>query len=313
MAKKTEKNNRLVIITGCNGFAGKYLVSFLRKRRKAYRVIGIDLQRSAACDVDLYVKNDLSDSFPPVVRGEMERARKILCFHLAGLIFEKNIKKLCLNNISATANTFSSLVPYKDKAVAVNIGSAAEYGYHGTKAITEKFQANPVSAYGFSKLSQTQLAYCFFELYNLPVIMSRTFNIVGPGQTDKLVCGRLVSEIAYCKKQKSGAVSLKNTGTYRDFVDVRDAVKAYVLLAEKGSPGELYNIASGRSVKIKYVADFILRIARIKPNIDGCEDGPGKQDIPYQKASIKKIQRETGWKPGYSLERSLRDMLAFEM
>lgn len=307
------KKITIAIVTGCNGFMGKALISFLRDKRKDYRILGIDIHLAASSDVDVYVRNTRKKSLDPLIRKELRKSEKIYCFHLAGLIFEKDITKLFSNNLDLSHKIFSMLLPYKEKTTVLNIGSSAEYGYQGERSIMEGGRARPVSNYGFCKLFQTQLARRYYKAYKLPVIMTRTFNVVGPGQTDKLACGSLVKQAVRCKLGLANEIIAKGLNSYRDLLDIRDAVRAYVLLAEKGAPGELYNVASGAAVRMKEVLNTILTTAGISPQIVKNNTNVSKESVPYQKASIKKLKKEITWKPVYSLRRSIKDMISFEI
>lgn len=307
----TSKGKKTVaLIVGCNGFTGKHLVSLLRKKRKSFKIIGIDVHTKPASDVDIYIKDTRKKDYPALLYKELEYANKIYAFHIAGLIYEQNIDKLLTENLTITHKVFYSLIPYKGRTVVLNVGSSAEYGDQGRNKITEKCKAKPVSSYGFSKLFQTQLAKHYYDAYELPIVMTRTFNIVGPGQTDKLVCGSLVEQAYQCKIGSVDKIVTKGLNTYRDFIDVRDAVRAYVMLIEKGTPGEIYNVASGKATQIKKALIEILTISKVIPQVIE-KTASSKSNIPYQKASIEKIKKKAGWKPVYSFEQSIKDMIEY--
>lgn len=141
--------------------------------------------------------------------------------------------------------------------------------------------------------------------------MTRTFNVIGPGQNDKLVCGRFIKQALELEKKNGKKMLVKNLDTFRDFLDVRDAVRAYVLLAEQGVAGQIYNVASGQAIKIKSVLKAVLERVGVSPEIiSDVQDSA--QDVPYQKGKIDKIRKETGWIPAYTFEDSIRDMILFE-
>jgi len=263
-------------------------------------------------DTDIYVKSDLSKDLPKSIHKEMKQAKKILCFHLAGQMFTGDAGSMMNNNLTASSCLFLSLVPYRDKTVVVNVGSSAEYGYQGKKRISERAVPEPVSLYGFCKLFQTQLAQYFSSSYGLPVVMTRTFNLIGPGQTDKLVFGNLVKRVRQYKTGSEKEISMGHLGAYRDFIDVRDAVRAYVSLAEKGVPGEAYNVASGRAMQVKKGVGIVLDEAGVDADVVRENPSASGSDIPYQNASIAKIRKKTGWVPEYSFEKSIKDMIRYE-
>lgn len=307
------RKRAVAIVTGCNGFMGKYLISFLRGKKKSFKIFGVDIHAAPANGVDVYIRNTSKKDLLYLIRRELGKTKKIYCFHLAGLIFEKDITKLFDNNLGITHKIFSALLPYKQKTTILNIGSSAEYGYQGKRKILEKYEANPISSYGYCKLLQTQLAEHYYQTCKLPVVMTRTFNIIGPGQTDKLVCGSLVKQVVRCKKGLADKISVEGLNAYRDFLDIRDAVRAYVMLAEKGIPGELYNVASGQAIQMKDVLNSILTIVGVSPQIVKKPIYISKESVPYQKASIGKIRKEIGWAPLHAFKKSIKNMVSFEM
>ncbi|MBD3426573.1 MAG: NAD-dependent epimerase/dehydratase family protein [Candidatus Omnitrophica bacterium] len=302
----------LAIITGCNGFTGRYLVSCLRESRGSFDILGMDIHDDPLWDVDIYVKSSLERQFTDTIRTDLENAEKILCFHLAGQIFNQDVDRMRINNLTATRNTLLSLVPYREKTVVLNVGSSAEYGYQGKVKITEDCTPEPVSRYGSCKLLQTQLARDTGHSCGLSVIATRTFNLIGPGQTDRLFCGNLARQIAAYKAREKDRITVGDLSAYRDFLDVRDAVRAYLILVRRGRAGQMYNIASGRMVKTAEVLAMMIDMAGINPGVVHQDKAPGKQQVPYQQGCIEKIRKETGWAASYQLERSLMDMIEHE-
>ena len=105
-------------------------------------------------------------------------------------------------------------------------------------------------------------------------------------------------------------VRMRHRATARDYTDVRDAVRAYKLLIERGTPGEVYNLCSGQAVAIGDLADRLLAIAGVEATIEETHRGPTDDDIATQAGDNHRLAVTTGWSPVVSLERSLTDLLA---
>jgi GDP-4-dehydro-6-deoxy-D-mannose reductase len=191
--------------------------------------------------------------------------------------------------------------------------SSAVYGSGlGRRPITEKFKARPATHYGVSKLAQELAAMHYFTSFGLPVIRVRTFNLLGPGLSPQLACSAFARQIAQAEKNRMLSTILTgNLSARRDFVDVRDAVRAYVLLAEKGQAGQAYNVASGKAVAIQECLDFLLKQARVQVDAVVDPNRVQKDDIPVQAGSVKRLQTTTGWDTEISNQQSLLDMLDY--
>jgi GDP-4-dehydro-6-deoxy-D-mannose reductase len=149
----------------------------------------------------------------------------------------------------------------------------------------------------------------YFNAQELPVIIMRMFNLLGPGQSPDLACSSFARQIAMAETGGGAEISTGNLDAQRDFVDVRDAVRAFVLAAEKGAPGEIYNVCSGRAVKIRACLDVMISMSsqQIKVNIDAGRIQ--SNDVPIQIGNAEKIKQAVGWSPQISLKQSLSDLL----
>ncbi|GAB4503729.1 MAG: hypothetical protein Fur0043_07210 [Anaerolineales bacterium] len=193
----------------------------------------------------------------------------------------------------------------------VIFSSSAVYGSgRGRRPITEAFRPRPITHYAVSKLAQEFAAFRYHTAFGLPVLCVRTFNLLGPGLSPVMACSDFARQIAQAEKRgRPATISTGNLDARRDFVDVRDAVRAYALLAEKGRPGQVYNVASGRAVSIRECLDLLREQTRVP--IETVVDPARVQqnDIPVQVGSAERLRRLTGWKPEISVEQSLVDLL----
>ncbi|MDD5488978.1 MAG: NAD-dependent epimerase/dehydratase family protein [Candidatus Omnitrophica bacterium] len=304
------KSKELVIVTGAAGFTGRVLLELLRKKAPGAVIAGVDAAggKRSVPDVDEFIRVDLLRGFPARLLPHMDAATRITCFHLAGVTHGVGPEDLLTANAAMLHVFLAGLLPYRKKVTVVNAGSSAEYGYAGKKGIGESCPPRPVSMYGASKLLQTCTADLFFRMYGLNVVTARIFNLIGPGQTDKLACGNFVKRISEYRTGKIRKIDTLDLSAYRDLVDVRDAARAYMLLAEKGEPGRAYNVGSGRAVKLQTVLNRLLDLSGLARQC--VRERKGSQKVPYQRADISLI-KALGWAPEYDLDRTLRDMLAY--
>jgi GDP-4-dehydro-6-deoxy-D-mannose reductase len=143
----------------------------------------------------------------------------------------------------------------------------------------------------------------------LPVVCVRAFNHLGPGQSEALVASTIAKQVAQAERDGGGVVHTGNLEARRDFTDVRDVVRAYRLLVERGEPGEAYNVCSGREVAIQEIADHLAAqaTADVVFELDPARLRPA--DVPAVRGDNTKLRAATGWAPEIPLERTLGDIL----
>ena len=293
------------LITGSSGFVGTHLVTHLQGI--GWQIYGFDRRTSDAGEY--FFTGDIADR--DSLQNVLRECQPDVIFHLAGLIKSNLPETIYQANLLGTVSLFESLTELGQRPVVVVASSSAVYGPGFSKRpVTEKFKPHPVTHYAVSKLAQEIASIRFFDAFYLPVMIVRTFNLLGPGQNPDLACSAFARQIALAERQGSpSAITTGDLSAQRDFVDVRDAVRAYLLLAEKGQAGKTYNVASGRAVSIRECLDFLRKQARvpIKAVLDPAR--LQKNDVPIQIGSAKRLQKQTGWEPEISTEQSLLDLL----
>jgi len=302
-----------VLITGMSGFTGTHLYAYLQEVALDAEIFGLDIQRPSYDGNYEFVQADLRDR---------DRIFDLICqvkptriFHLAGLNFSDDPKLFYDINVIGTVNLLEAVRKNRtsiDPKVLI-VGSSAEYGIvnEDELPISEETPLRPTSHYGVSKVAQELLGFHYFNSYALKVILVRPFNLVGPGQSDSFVCGALVKQIVEIEKGiRRQEMLVGNLEPERDFIDVRDVVRAYWQLMSVGRDGEVYNIGSGRCYSIREVLEILLREVGMEIAIRQDKKRMRQSDVPRQISNINKI-RETGWTPKISLEESLRDMLNY--
>jgi GDP-4-dehydro-6-deoxy-D-mannose reductase len=196
----------------------------------------------------------------------------------------------------------------------LSIGSSEEYGNveEGDLPLDEEQALNPISPYAVARVSQEMLSKVYVDGYGMDIIMTRSFNHIGPGQKDIFVISSFAKQLLEIKKyNKAPEMATGDLSIIRDFLDVRDVVKAYYWLFKKGRKGEIYNVCSGIGSTIEQVIRKLLQILEIhvttKVNASLIRPNDNKVII----GNNKKIKVEIGWEPTYSLEQSLKDILEY--
>jgi GDP-4-dehydro-6-deoxy-D-mannose reductase len=164
--------------------------------------------------------------------------------------------------------------------------------------------------YAVSKLAQEIASLRYFDAFGLPVTIARMFNLLGPGQSPDLACSAFARQIALAEASGENEISIGDLSARRDFVDVRDAVRALALLAEKGKPGQIYNVCSGHAVLMRKCLDEMLSMSPTQFKVQMDAGKIQKNDVPIQVGDARKLNRITGWRPQIKLKQSLSDLLA---
>ena len=191
--------------------------------------------------------------------------------------------------------------------------SSAVYGYQGASPLTEANPFQPLTEYGVAKAGQEILAQMHDRARRSHVTIARPFNLVGPGQTAAFLCGKIVRQVVEFGQGKRNTLDLFETQSCRDFIDVRDVVRAYwALIAHpfflEDCAGKAFNIGSGRLYAISEVITTLEEVTGNKYPVR-CPAAPAQVSIPSQQSDNSRIHAATGWTPAISLRDSLRDML----
>ena len=191
------------------------------------------------------------------------------------------------------------------------IGSAEEYGHITPELlpVRETTALHPVSPYGASKAAAEMLASHAFHGRGLPVVCVRAFNHLGPGQSDALVASSIAKQVAQAERAGGGVIRTGDLSPRRDFTDVRDVVRAYRLLVERGAPGEAYNVCSGADVAIQEVADHLAAAASVDIRFELDPERLRPVDVPVVRGDNTKLRAATGWSPEIPLEKTLAEIL----
>ncbi len=310
-----------VLITGIGGFAGSHLAEYLLTI-PGLKVYGILRDESETENITHILDKielfygDLNDC--DFVTGMMGDLCPDYLFHLAAQaatsISWASPAATLTNNIVSQVNLLEALIFLKIKPRILIIGSGDEYGLVRPEEIPvkENNPLRPSNPYAVSKVAQDMLGFQYFCSHQLPIIRVRPFNHTGPRQNDMFVMSSFAKQIA---SAEAGIIEpilrVGNLDSKRDFTDVRDMVKAYWLAIDEGICGEVYNLGSGRSIRISDALDILLKSSSIpiKVEIDPVRLRP--VDVPDVVCDSTLFKNLTGWKLSIPFEKTLNDLLDY--
>jgi len=300
------------LITGVNGFVGGHLSSFLLS--KGFEVFGTDRSSNGVTKgVKVFIVDVTNKEG---VNNLIRDIKPDFVFHLAAVSSVKTCKEnpelTKQVNVVGTENLLSACVKNKINPNILITSSAHVYGIPKHLPIDESHPVGPVNEYGSSKLDQENASLKFYSENGLNIIISRSFNHIGPNQGTGFVCSDFAKQIAEIEKGfKKPEILVGDLSSKRDFTDVRDIVKAYVLLLEKGKAGDIYNIGSGKGYSIKEILDKLVLLSESDINIVEDKSLFRNNDIPVLVANNKKFTSLTSWKPEIGIDKSLKDILNY--
>ncbi|HBY96601.1 MAG: GDP-mannose 4,6-dehydratase [Ardenticatenaceae bacterium] len=307
------------LITGIGGFAGSYLAEHLLAAG-CDEIWGVILtgpgQAAHLQDQVRLVEADLTD--PERVRDLLAAVQPDRIYHLAGQSFVaiswRDPWPTLETNIRAQLNLLEAMVRLRLNARILVVGSQDEYGKVEADElpIQETTPLRPDSPYGVSKVTQDLLGLQYFYSYGVHAVRVRPFNHIGPRQNDRFVVPAFSHQIAEAEVGlRPAVIHVGNLETARDFSDVRDIVRAYHLLLERGTAGEVYNIGRGRPYPIRTLLALLLDMSTIEITIVQDPKRLRPSDVPVSYADISKIRAAVGWEPRISFETSVRDVLEY--
>jgi GDP-4-dehydro-6-deoxy-D-mannose reductase len=307
-----------VLVTGATGFAGRHLVRALEEDKATeFEVYGTSYPDAPeAFDKRIYYLDLRSEENVAKLVGDIKPDR---VFHLAGVsnvrLSWKMRRETIETNVVGTQNLLEAVKQGSPVARVLFVSSSEVYGYGGNpgEPLTEEAPFEITSPYAYSKVAGEMLCGFYGRIENLDIVIARPFPHTGPGQSPDFVCSDWARQIALIERGDSPPVlKVGNLDVRRDFCDVRDVVKAYVLLMKKGRRGETYNICSGKAISLRKILDLLVKEAAVGTLISIKVD-PSKIkriDMPIQVGNNRKISEETDWVLEIQNERTLRDLLS---
>jgi len=308
-----------VLITGATGFVGGHLIRALEEEgRPGFEIYGTSYPDAPPPSGNKLFFLDLRSG--KEVLKLMGDIRPDWIFHLAAI---SNVRKswqmrseTIETNVLGTHNLLEAVRQDAPTAKMLFISSSDVYGF-GTspsEALAEDSPLEAVSPYAYSKVAGEMLCGFYERVENIDIVIARPFPHTGPGQTEDFVCSDWARQVAQIERGDIAPIlRVGNLDVRRDFCDVRDVVRAYVLLLRKGRRGEPYNICSGKAIALREILDFLVNETASGRPIS-IEIDPAKLrkvELPIQLGSSRQITKDTGWLPTMSIEETLLDLLSF--
>lgn len=305
------------MITGGTGFVGSHLVEeLLAQNQTNIHVTSFGSNPSFVSSIlpaENIHKLDLTDqkaTFELVKKLKPAQIYHLAAYAAVGKSFEQT-RKVLDTNLDIQLNVLESVKNCCPQTKILVIGSAMEYDMVNTSdQIDEKFPLGPVSPYAVSKVMQDLLGLSYFYSYKLKVIRVRPFNHIGERQTKDFAIPSFAHQIVEIEKGTKDHIEVGNLDAIRDFTDVKDMVKAYILLMEKGQIGDVYNVGTGQGKIIKEVLDLLCQLSSSTITIQTDPQRIRPLDIPTAVANNSKI-KSLGWTPTIPLEKTLERILNY--
>lgn len=321
------------LIIGAAGFVGSYLIKHCKDD------CGWDVSATKMAfenfsygGVDVYDLDILNrDSIVTL----LEKLRPDYIFHLAAqssvAASWKNPGLTIDVNIKGSVNVLDAVRAVRDADAAecdqvhpepwhvyhpriLLIGSGEEYGHIRPEEtpLLETNALRPGNIYAATKACQNMIGSIYAKAYNLDIMMVRSFNHVGPNQAPMFVVADFCKQVADIEAGlQDPVIRVGNLSAKREFTDVRDVVRAYALLVQKGQPGETYNVGSGHAVAIQDILNQILSFSEKKIQVEVDPKKLRPVDVPIIEADTTKLYEATGWKKTIELEQTLKETLNY--
>jgi GDP-4-dehydro-6-deoxy-D-mannose reductase len=307
-----------LLVTGAGGFVGGHLVDYLHAEQPEVEVHGVVIPHGSvswrAASGARVLEADLND--PLAAAAVVEEVRPDRIIHLAG---QSSVHLSWLDPAGTLRTNVLGIVHVLDAARerglrpdVLVVGSAEEYGKVAPEEvpIREDAPLRPASPYAVSKVAQGALALLYGPAGGMRVVLTRTFHHTGPGRGEAFAESSFARQLAEIEAGlRPPVLKVGNLEAVRDFADVRDVVRAYWMLLEKGEGGTAYNVCSGRGRTIRDLLDTLLAAsrARVEVRVDPARLRPS--DVPTQVGDPSRLRAATGWEPRTPLERTLADLL----
>ena len=294
------------LITGSLGFVGGYLRAELEA--SGYDVIGLDVR-----EAEKTIQADLLDS--EQMKQVIAQTQPDAVFHLAG---QANVaqswkmpQKTVEINVIGALNLLEAVRAYRADTRVVLVGSSDQYGALGEagRLVKETTPTNPQTPYAVSKQAQEEMARVYTRAYGMNICMTRSFNHGGAGQKEGFMIPDFAAGIVRVERGQADCLRVGNLTARRDFTHVKDMVRAYRMIAEKGYAGEVYNVGSGVTYSAQEILDKLCAMASCPIRV---EQDPAKMrpsDTPVICCDHSKLKEHTGWEPRVQMEQMLDDVM----
>ncbi len=309
---------RNILVTGATGFVGSFLLKALDQA--GHHIFGTSYPHEPStadlsCDSEI-CRLDIRSS--ELLDSWVKDTSPDWVFHLAAVSnvrhsWERRQETL-ETNLLGTLNVLEAVRKHAVHARVLFVSSSNVYADvpESGQSLSETHAVRPISPYAYSKISGEQLCRFYTEIEGLDVVISRAFPHTGPGQSPDFVSSHRARQIVRIEnKDQEPELFVGNIDVYRDFLDVRDVVKAYVRLLERGLRGETYNVASGKAVALRHILEQMLSQSSEEVNVHVDPGKLRKTDILHLQGDNRKLREATDWEWTIPLDQTLTDLLSY--
>lgn len=315
--------SKKILITGFSGFVSRHLLAYLHENDRDVEVCGIDINPPA---FDLSMFQNIKVTYRAVNLLEIDAVKNLFSMfspdyiiHLASfssVAYSWQHPIECFqNNTNIFLNILAVVQELHLKCRVLSVGSSEEYGNvsEADLPLCEDSNLLPCSPYAVARVAQEMLSHVYADSYGVDIVMTRSFNHIGPWQDTRFVIPGFITRILKIKNagKSHGTIETGDLSIIRDFVDVRDVVKAYYDLLLYGRPGELYNVCSGVGNRLLDIVAKIADMLEVEINTEVNPELIRLNDNHIIVGSYEKIRRDIGWKPVLSLDKTLKDMISY--
>lgn len=313
------------LVTGAAGFAGSHLTErLLRAGREVFGLTQAGQGRDNLCEALAgaqagrltLIEGDLLDR--PLLMDVMKDVRPVEVYHLAALSsVRQSLEDPAATfgvNVQGTQALLDAALAAGSRPRILYVSSAEAYGEsaRSPRPLVEEDPLLPVTPYGTSKAAAEQVACRYGWERGLHIVRVRPFPHTGPRHATQFVYPDLARQLAEIRAgTREPALDVGNVEVRRDLTDVRDMVAAYVLAVERGEPGAVYNLCSGRTWALREVLDLLIALSGVRVRVSVRQERLRPQDLEVLAGDATAFRQRTGWCPGLPLERTLADLLAY--
>lgn len=304
------------LVIGAAGFVGSYLIERIQSDRDwkvdATKMEGESFFREGVDTWDL----DILDR--DAVADLVGRLRPDYIFHLAAqssvALSWKDPDLTVDVNIRGTLHVLDAVRGLDYQPRVLLIGSCEEYGRVREEEVPvrEGTALRPGNLYAATKACQNMIGKIYADAYGMDIVSVRAFNHIGPNQTPVFVAADFCRQTAEIEAGlREPVLRVGNLSARRDFTDVRDVVRAYILLMEHGQAGETYNVGSGEAVAISEILEKILSMSAEEIRVEADPEKFRPLDVPVLEADVSRLKACCGWEREIPLETTLRETLEY--
>jgi GDP-4-dehydro-6-deoxy-D-mannose reductase len=309
-----------ILVTGISGFAGRHLAEALLAQ-PGIELFGTSRNRSSSpsqpfADRVQFDSCDLADAMQ--VQALVRAVKPQQVYHLAGFAHASRSFQepdaAWDGNLRATRNLYDALHDWGGRPRILYVSSSLVYGEPESpdQAHHERTPLRPASPYASSKAAADLMSYQYTRFPGLDIVRVRPFNHTGPGQSPDYAVPHFAQQVAAIEQGRQAPVlKTGHLSPRRDLTDVRDIIRAYVLLMENGLSGEVYNAGTGVAYSMQEVLDRLLALARVKIEVQEQPELVRAMETNVLRADATRLRQQTGWSPRFSLDQTLRDTLAY--